>query len=201
MSTAPQPEISAAEYLAIERNSKVRNEFYRGQMSAMGGASRRQNVIAANLVAFLHGQFVNRPCEVYSSDMRVRVSQTSLDAYPDVVVACDSPQFEDNESDTLLNPIAVFEILSKSTEADDRGKKFEHYRQIPSLREYLLISQEACQLECFSRPTELAPWLFSEANGPDGTLRIESLSCTLKLADLYTTIDSATPIDDEGITS
>ena len=121
--------------------------------------------------------------------MRVKVSETGLYTYPDIVVACDGPEFEDSESDTLLNPIAVFEILSKSTEAYDRGKKFEHYRRIPSLREYLLIAQESCQLECFSRPTESESWLFSEATGRDGTLRIPVLNCTIQLADVYAKIE------------
>ena len=189
--------MSVAEYLAIERESKVRSEFHRGQMFAMGGASRRHNLIVTNLVACLHRQFVNRPCEVYPADMRVKVSETGLYTYPDVVVACDGPRFDDSESDTLLNPIVVFEILSKSTEAYDRGKKFEHYRRIPSLREYVLISQDSRQFECFSRATESESWLFSEANEKDVNLTIPSIDCTISLVEIYAKIVFADSQDDQ----
>jgi len=151
MSTASKPVITPDEYLRLERKSEIRSEYFRGEIFAMTGASRFHNLICANVLSQIHRQFEGRACEVYQSDMRVKVSSTGLYTYPDIVATCNLPQFEDEAVDTLLNPQTIIEVLSDSTEAYDRGTKFGHYRNIESLQDYVLISQNMCRIERFSR--------------------------------------------------
>jgi Uma2 family endonuclease len=134
--------VTPNEYLILERQAPYKSEYRDGQIVAMSGASRQHNIITANVVAELHAQLKQRSCTVLPSDMRVKVTSTGLYTYPDVVVVCGEALFDDNQQDTLLNPTLIVEVLSKSTEAYDRGDKFKHYRHLPSLAEYLLISQD-----------------------------------------------------------
>src|SRR4051812_40698878 len=138
MSTQPKPHLTPEQYLEIERAAEYKSEYFDGEMFAMSGAREAHNVVAMNIGAELREQLRQKPCRVYPSDMRVRVSSTGLYTYPDVVAVCDKPQFADEVTDTLLNPVLVVEVLSPSTEAYDRGRKFDHYKTIESLREYLL---------------------------------------------------------------
>lgn len=183
MSTAETTRYSAAEYLAIERKSEIRHEFHRGEMFAMSGASREHNLIAGNISREIGNQILDRPCESYSSDMRVQVEATGLYTYPDVVVVCGGPEFEDARVDTLLNPMVLFEILSESTEAYDRGAKFGHYRKIPSLREYVIVSQERMLVERYCRRGD--DWLLTEFSKPDQVLVLESIDCQIPLNRIY----------------
>jgi Uma2 family endonuclease len=120
--------------------------------------------------------------------MRVLVSQTGLYTYPDAVVVYGEPRFLDDKRDTLLTPTLIVEVLSDSTEAYDRGQKFEHYRQIESLQEYVLVSQAAPKVERFLRQ-EAGTWLFSEATGLDATAELASIQCRLPLAEVYDKVD------------
>jgi Uma2 family endonuclease len=184
MSTVSKPYISPDEYLAIERRSEVKHEYFAGEMFAMAGATEEHNVIAANVLAAIHLQFKGRPCKVYSSDMRVKVVATGLRTYPDVVALCGEAQFEDNEHDTLTNPVLLVEVLSDSTEAYDRGKKFEHYRRVPSFREYLLIAQDRAHVERYLR-SEDGQWVLSEYSDLAAVIDLSSVGCTLSLSDVY----------------
>lgn len=171
------------EYLAQERVSETKNEFYQGEIIPMPGASREHNFIAGNIYLFLRLLFRGRSEEVFQNDMRVRVSESGLYTYPDVVVA-DAPIFEDAEVDTLLNPIVIFEVLSKSTEQKDRGDKFEQYRNIGSLTEYILVSQDRCRVEQFTRQPD-GTWLYRAYANIADMLQIESIDCELLLKDVY----------------
>src|ERR1035441_2998811 len=142
MATPPKTFLTPEQYLEIERKAEFRSEYYGGEMFAMSGARRGHNLIAWNLAGELRQQLRERPCEAYQHDMRVRVSTAGLYAYPDTVIVCGEPQFLDETQDTLLNPTVIVEVLSPSTEAYDRGDKFELYRAIPSLTYYLLVSSE-----------------------------------------------------------
>ena len=188
MASQPSPQLTAAEYLAIERDVEDRHEFYRGDMFAMGGASRTHNRITINLVASIHGQLRDRDCEVFANDMRVKVDPTGLYTYPDAVITCNKPQFEDEHVDTLLNPQVLIEVLWETTEKYDRGKKFEHYRQIESLREYILVSQDHPQIERFDR-REDGRWELDEARGLDAVLELPAVDCQLHLSDVYAKVD------------
>ena len=184
MSSQTQSRLTPEEYLALERQAETRSEYLNGELFAMSGASRRHNLITVNITAGLHAQLRQRPCEVYASDMRLKVSPTGLCTYPDVVVVCETPQFEDAELDTLLNPTLIVEVLSRSTEDYDRGGKFEHYRRLDSLQEYLLVAQDRCHVVHYTR--ELAQtWLLSETTQFDDRLRLPSAGAELLVADMY----------------
>ncbi len=188
MSTIPKSRLTAEQYLAIERAAQFRSEFYRGEMFAMVGASRKHNLIAGNVFGELHRQFKDRKCEVYQSDMRVKVNATGLYTYPDVVATCDEPRFEDNHVDTFVNPKVIVEVLSPSTELWDRGRKFEHYRNIPSLREYVLICQDHVMVEKFAINAD-GEWALRDYRTLEDILVLDSISCQIKLSDVYARID------------
>ena len=184
MSAQPKLYISVADYLAGERSSDTKHEYYAGEVFAFAGGSEQHNLIIGNVLASLHAQLRKRDCTVYPSDMRVKVSRTGLYTYPDVVVVCGTAQFEDEERDTLLNPTVIIEVLSPSTEKYDRGKKFQNYRTLNSLAEYLLVAQDAYRIEHYIRQPN-QQWLLSEATSLDATIELPSINCTLSLADVY----------------
>src|SRR2546421_2059704 len=129
--------ISVREYLELERASDIRHEYHAGQIYAMSGGSHDHSLIATNVIGALHNLLMEGPCEVHGSDLRIKVESTGLYTYADAVILCGGPEFEDPERDSLLNPVIIFEVLSDSTEKYDRGLKFEHYRKIPTLKEYV----------------------------------------------------------------
>jgi Uma2 family endonuclease len=150
----------------------------------MSGASRQHNLISLNIGAELRAQLRDRPCEVYTSDMRVKVSLSGLYTYPDVVVVCEEPAFEDTVGDTLLNPTLLVEVLSKSTADYDRGSKFEQYRTQASLQEYLLVAQEKSHVVHYVRQSDLT-WLLEETHDSATTIRLPSIGCDLALSEVY----------------
>jgi Uma2 family endonuclease len=157
-------------------------------MFAMVGAGEAHNVLVGNLVTGLNNQLRSRPCRVYPSDMRVRVSATGLYTYPDVVVVCGERRFLDERRDTLLNPSLLIEVLSPSTEAFDRGRKFEHYRSIESFGEYLLVASDRVHAELYTRQPD-GRWLFTSTDRLEDSLDLESVGCRLALLDLYEKTD------------
>lgn len=186
MSALPEPiqRMTEAEYLAFERASELRHEYFAGEILAISGASEAHNLISGSTFAALYGQLRGRPCKIYGSDMRVKAPATGLYTYPDLSVVCGEARFADNEFDTLLNPIAIIEVLSLSTEAYDRGRRFQHYRRIETLREYLLIAQDSPRIEHYLRRDDGA-WLLTEAHGLDAALDLPAIGCALALADVY----------------
>lgn len=179
-----QSRLTPQDYLAWERLQETRHEYVNGEIHAMTGASRKHNLINGNLYATLHGQLRGRPCEVYANDMRVKVDATGLYTYPDIVVACDRPEFEDDQVDTLLNPALIIEVLSESTEGYDRGAKFAHYRALPSLLEYLLVAQDEYRVEHYARQSG-DRWLLSDYRGLETRITLASIGCQIALLDIY----------------
>ena len=171
-------------YLALEREASHKSEYFAGEMFAMSGASRRHNLISLNFGAELRAQLRHQPCEVYTSDMRVKVSPTGLYTYPDVVVVCGEPAFEDAMGDTLLNPTVLVEVLSQSTEDYDRGRKLEHYRSLPSLQEYLLVSQERAHIVHYVRHSDVS-WLLSDTSGLESSISLQAIGCEVALSEIY----------------
>jgi Uma2 family endonuclease len=192
MSSLPKRRLTPAEYLALERRAEYRSQFYDGEIFAMAGASREHNLIAGNVSRELGNQLKGRPCETYQTDMRVRVSETGLYTYPDVVVVCGEPQFEDDQVDTLLNPTLIVEVLSPTTEAYDRGDKFEQYRALPSLAEYVLIAQDRYRVERFARQPD-GQWLFAAASRLDEAVHLTSIACRLPLSEVYDRLNLPMP--------
>jgi Uma2 family endonuclease len=184
MSAAPQQVWTPERYLAFERASETKHEYLAGEIFAMTGASENHNLITGNTLASLHTQLRRTPCRIYPSDMRLKVPAAGLYTYPDVTAVCGEPQFEEDAvPDTLLNPTVLIEVLSPSTENYDRGKKFQYYRTLESLQEYLLISQESARIEHYVRQGE--QWLFSDAYRLEDVVKLPSIDCTLALADVY----------------
>jgi Uma2 family endonuclease len=176
--------VSIADYLKAERAAEQKSEYMDGIITMMAGASREQNLISANVVRELGNQLRNRPCEVYPGDMRVHDPITRSFLYPDVVVVCNEPLFLDQTIDTLLNPTVVVEVLPATTEKMDRGKKAWAYRQIPTLQEYIFISQEVPYVERYTRQPDGA-WLLNDFQGLKAVLEINSIRCVLPLSEIY----------------
>jgi Uma2 family endonuclease len=188
MSTQTKHLISPEEYLAIERNAEVRSEFYRGEMFPMVGGSRLHSLIKSNIARSLGNQLQSRDCEVHSSDLRVKSPAMASYMYPDVLVLCGEPELEDHHLDTLLNPVVIFEVLSPSTEAYDRGDKSVQYRTIESLREYVLVSQQVSRVEQLVRQ-DSGGWLLTETDQLDDVLELPSIGCRLPLREIYAKVD------------
>jgi Uma2 family endonuclease len=185
-SAAAKTRYTPAQYLALERKSPIKHEYHDGEMFAMAGASREHNLITLNLGREISAQLLDRPCEAYASEMRVLVSATGLYTYPDVVAVCGEPRFEDSEVDTLLNPTVIIEVLSSSTEAYDRGKKFAHYRRLESLQEYVLVAQDEVHVERYTREGE--KWVLTELSRLEDHLQLASIGCEVALSAIYAKI-------------
>lgn len=184
MSAHAQPRLSPEQYLEIERPAEFKSEYYNGHMYAMPGGSYKHARVIANLTATLYPGLKGGPCTVSSSDLRLRVTPNGLYTYPDMTVVCGAPQFVDGQKDTLVNPVLIAEVLSPSTEAYDRGWKFSQYRKIESLQAYALVSQTEPRIEVFRRQPS-GDWLLSESVGLEAVCRLDSLNCTIALADVY----------------
>ena len=187
MAVKPYSKITVADYLALEAGKPEKHEYFDGEVFAMGGASAVHNLIVTNIVRELSVQLRKKPCLVYPSDLRVKVIHTGLYTYPDAIVVCDKPKLE-QPGDTLLNPTVIIEVLSDSSELYDRGRKFEHYRTLPSLNEYLLVNQHAPKIELYSRQPQQR-WLLSAANSLTDSISISSIDCILGLVDVYEKVE------------
>lgn len=178
-----QTYLTPAEYLAWERKQPFKNEYHNGQIIAMSGASRWHNRITVDTTVQLSNQLMESECEVFAGEMRVRTSPEVSYFYPDVIVVCGEPRFEDDTFDTLLNPIIVIEVLSPSTAAFDRGEKFEHYKQLASLQEYILISQDSVRVEHYR--CEGMQWTHNTFQHLEDTLSLPSIECEVPLRAIY----------------
>ncbi|MDQ7026956.1 MAG: Uma2 family endonuclease [Anaerolineae bacterium] len=176
--------MTEAEYLNLESQSEIRHEYLNGEVFAMAGASWEHNRISMSTSSSLYVQLQGKSCLVNPSDQRIKVTATGLFTYPDISVVCGDPKFAGNIFDTIVNPIVIIEILSKSTEAYDRGEKFQHYREIETLQDYILISQTKPHIEGYTKQKN-SKWLFSDAVGLDAIFDIASIDCKLALADVY----------------
>ena len=183
---AAQTYFTPEEYIALERKAEYKSEYFNGHIIAMSGASRQHNLIVMNISGELHVQFKGRGCEVYTNDMRVRPSPRDTYVYPDVVVVCGEPEFEDDVFDTLLNPILIVEVLSPSTERRDRGEKFTRYKHLAALQEYLLVSQDKVSVEHHRRHG--TQWVLSHYRELAEVLPLPSIGCELPLHDIYARI-------------
>jgi Uma2 family endonuclease len=188
VATQPLPQLSAEEYLAIERASPTKHEFFAGHMYDMAGGSLAQAILSVNLSTQLSNRLNSQGCRAASSDLRVRTATDGLYTYPDVTVYCGEPILADDHRDTLLNPRVIIEILSKSTEAHDRGFKFAEYRRIESLRDYVLVSQQEPRIEVFSRAPN-GKWVLSEYFGANAECEFPSVNCSIPLSAIYNGVE------------
>jgi len=174
--------------LAQERLAKGKSEYYQGEIFAMSGASPRHVWIVSNLNGNLWRHLKGKPRRVSASDLRLRVTPAGLYTYADVMVICGEAQFADDRKDTVLNPVLIVEVLSESTRNYDRGRKFQHYRKLPSLIEYLLIEQDEPRVEHWTRQRE-NHWDFVELDDLSQSVQLSSIGCVLPLTEVYDKIE------------
>jgi len=189
VSTQPKVRITPEEYLVLERQAETKSEYLDGEMFAMPGVTLEHSMIVTNLAVELGTQLWDRPFEVLGPELRVKVSSTGLYTYPDVFITGHEPALEDDHRDTVLDPIVIIEVLSDSTESNDRGKKFAHFRALESLKEYFLVSQNEYRVERFIRQED-GNWLYSEVtDDPEGSIEITSVVCRIPLSRIYHKVD------------
>lgn len=185
MSTiAEKRRYTVAEYLALEQDSPTKHEYYRGEIFAMAGATPRHNRIAGNIFGKLYQRLEGKPCEPFGSDQRIRIKAVNHSTYPDVSVICGTMEVADDDRHAATNPTVLVEVLSLATEAYDRGRKFEFYQQLPSLREYVLVSQHEAKITHYSL-NEDGSWHYRLIVGLEQTLDLPAIACQLPLAEIY----------------
>lgn len=184
MSAVPKTPLTEKEYLAKERRAEFRSEYYRGEMFAMAGARYEHNRVKDNISRLLGNALEKTPCFPLTSDMRVHIPATTLYTYPDVVVVCGKPEFQDHQHDVLLNPHVIIEVLSESTEKYDRGAKFQQYQHLTSLREYILVAQDEARVERYVRQPN-NDWLLTNFVGLDAAITVQSVQATIPLRQIY----------------
>ena len=166
-----------AEYLAMEQAADYKSEYYGGEIFAMSGGTADHSIIGGNFIIALGRRLEAKPCRVFTSDMRLLVKSGGLYTYPDAMVVCGKIQFVERRKDTLTNPLLIVEVLSESTRDYDRGAKFNFYKQIPSLQEYVLVESENARVEVYRRVGEL--WTMDMTEGLDGVIQLQSVECEI----------------------
>ena len=179
--------LTEGEFLVLERAAPFKSEFFGGEMFAMAGGTPMHSLIGTNVGSEFSLRLKGRPCVAFNADLRVKVEETGLLTYPDLSVICGAMQFAEDTDDTVTNPSVLVEVLSDSTQSYDRGTKFDHYKKIPSLREYLLVRQHEPSVELFIRQQN-GDWLLRQATGLEATLTIPSLEITISLAEIYANV-------------
>ena len=176
--------ISAEEYLESEIQSKEKHEYYRGEIFAMSGASFHQNDIFSNLFGNIAHQLKGKNCKPYGSDLRIHIPKNTLYTYPDICIICGDPEFSDNKFDTATNPAVIIELLNKSTRNYDKGEKFTLYRDIESLKEYILVDTEKIYVEKHIRNTDKS-WQLTDYRSLENHFTIQTVEIVLQLKDIY----------------
>lgn len=172
------------QYYDFEEKSDTRHEYLDGEVIAMAGGTDSHSLVTGNAHGELRNALIARPRRVYESNMRVKIEETGLETYPDASVVCGNSKFQDLRRQALLNPLLIIEVLSDSTETYDRGKKFWHYRHLPSLQEYVLIAQDEPLVEVFHRQAD-GQWLLRTFEGLDAMVHFESIDVDVPMRDLY----------------
>jgi len=180
--------LTEEQYLAIERAAEFRSEFVDGEMFAMSGGTLRHSRLQQNISSELYISLRGRECEAFNSDCRVRVSATGMYTYPDVIVVCGEPRLADEQADTLLNPTVIFEILSPSSEKYDRGLKFQNYRTIESLKDYILVDQNQVRIEQYTRQGANT-WNLRDYERLEEELTIDSIGVAIPLRSIYNRVE------------
>jgi Uma2 family endonuclease len=186
LALAKKEPITVAEYLAFEEKSKRKHEFMDGEIFAMAGVKRNHSTISQNISRRAGNQLEDKPCKVHGSDIKIRIREGHY-VYPDVSVVCDEIDFDSNNT-TLLNPIVVFEVLSKSTEARDRGDKREDYLNLESLRDYVMIAQNRVRVEHYSK-IQKGKWTFEVLENIEDVLVLDSIECQISLKNIYSKVE------------
>lgn len=183
MTATKQAHISVEEYFALEeKEAEIRHEYYDGEVITMTGTSKPHNIIVLNLALALRQRLKGGSCRVFMENVRLEVEGGRLYTYPDVMVTCDERDRADDYN--VRYPVLVVEVLSDSTEALDRGKKASQYRKLPTLQEYVLVSQSECGVELFSR-SQAPSWTLTELSAPESVLNLSCLNLQIPLSEIY----------------
>ena len=180
--------LSAGEYLQQERIAEFKSEYFNGDVTAMAGGSSNHSELATNVIGILKHQLTKRPCRVFNSDVKVRIDKANGFRYPDVSGLCGPILYHDATRDAYCNPAVIFEVLSPSTEAFDRGEKFRLYRLLDSLFEYILVRQDRVEVEVWTRGTD-SVWTAVIYNEATDSFRLKTLDCSLTLGDIYDKVE------------
>ena len=180
--------ISVEEYFILERAALDKSEYYDGEIFAMAGGTLAHSIIASNVNGELRNLLRGNRCGQFDSNLKIEIAATGLVTYPDASVVCGPPEFSPKSDHTVTNPTLIVEVLSDSTEAYNRGKKFAHYRTIPSFREYVLVSQKEPLIEVFFRRDD-GIWQLAPVSGLDASVPLQSLGLTLRLAEIYERVE------------
>lgn len=180
--------VTQQDYLAFERSALDKHEYYKGEIFAMSSASFKHNLIETNLRRALGNFLQDKDCNEFGSNQRIHIPSNTLYTYPDIIVLCDDPAFVDDEFDTITNPSVIIEILSPSTANYDRGAKFDLYREITSLHEYLLVDSTTIHAVLYVKNDDNT-WTLSEKKDLDQSLTIPSINCTIGIRDIYNGVD------------
>ncbi len=184
MSTQPTPFLTPQQYVDLENRAEHKNEYVNGELFAMAGASPQHGRLVRRIVIGADRR-IRRGCEVFFSDVRLRVEVADLFTYPDAMIVCGELAISAVDPNAIMNPIVIFEVLSPSTEAWDRGRKFAYYRSVPSLQEYVLVSQDETRVEVYTRQPDGATWSLTEVSDPGGAVRLASVDIELPMAEIY----------------
>jgi Uma2 family endonuclease len=171
------------EFVSLEEFSNVRHEYLAGQIYAMAGGTPQHGACAANVIGLLTAQLRGQPCRVHTSDVRIRVTATGLDTYPDVSVVCGKAELDIEDPNAITNPIVLVEVLSASTADYDRGEKLDHYKRMPSLREVLFVAYDARRVDIVRRRDD-GTWA-TQAFGSGESARLESIHCVLPVDEVH----------------
>lgn len=190
MSALRQPRalLTAEEYLQRESAAKFKSEYVNGRVHAMAGGTWNHAALSRNILSSLSQQLRERPCQVIGSDIKVRIDKANAFHYPDVSGLCGPILHHDNQKDAYCNPAVIFEVLSPSTEAHDRGGKFALYRLLDTLFEYVLIRQDRVEVEVYTRGSD-GCWTSIIYNERSDSFALRTLSCTLTLAEIYEKVE------------
>jgi Uma2 family endonuclease len=191
MATAALTHYTPEEYLALERHAEFKSEYIDGRIVAMTGATIPHNAIAGRVYVALYTRLRGGPCQVFVSDLRVQIANGRRYTYPDLVACCGEPKTVDGVLDTLTNPALIVEVLSPSTEAYDRGEKFQHYQTIESLQEYVLVAQDRVSVERFVRQGKF--WILATFSDLDEEVELTSVGCAIPLREIYENVEFPAP--------
>jgi Uma2 family endonuclease len=172
------------EYLEMENTAIEKHEYYQGEIFAMSGAKHQHNLVIRNMYLKIGGKLKGKPCQPFGSDSRIHIQKNTLFTYPDISVVCGDPVFLNNDEWNLLNPTVIIEVLSPSTKTYDRGDKFKLYRDIPTLKEYILVDPESFSIEAFHINAHNL-WELKEYKSIEETLNITSIKVSIELTGIY----------------
>jgi len=197
VATSPIHRLTEEEYLALERAAEIKSEFLNGEIFAMSGGTSRHSGLQRNLLVELANRLEGGPCQPFTDSLKISVPAARLYTYPDLSVVCGQPQYRDNREEGLLNPAVIAEVLSSSTEAYDRGRKFQYYRMIDSLAEYILVDQNQVLVECYSRGADNSSWTLRTYTNQDEEVHINSIGVSIPLSRLYRQIEFTSPTPEQ----